>query len=442
MNEDLSLTYAAMASQSEQARVYTGYYEGKQPLLYTHERLRQVFGRSTVNFIQNWVAVVVDSTLDRIVFKGWDNPDPDANELLDGYYENNRLRWISRQVHRDAVVTGNGFLMVDLVDGLLRTYYNSPEQVVVLYKDDDPSEKYVGAKSFYDSASNTSHYNIYYPDHIEKYAQEGKIGSYSSLRLVDDISNPFGKIPIIHFRNYNELVNVLPLQNAINKVFSDMMVVAEFSAFPQRWMITNADISSLVSSPQSIMKIPKGASDEESTSIGEFGTANMGMYLETIDKLTNAIAIITRTPKHYLLNTGSNLSGEALSVMESPLVKKVIQLMEGYEESWKELAGYITQEKGTTVTWDKPETTLQMSTAQAMQTEVNVGIPLVTVLRRQGWNETDIQQMLSDLEQERIRNAKLAKSAYDLALLRLSQNNTPEVPETSEVDQSELAEQE
>jgi hypothetical protein len=77
-------------------------------------------------------------------------------------------------------------------------------------------------------------------------------------------------------------LNVIPLQDAINKTFSDMMVVAEFNAFPQRWMITNADISSLTASPESIMKIPKGASDEEGTEVGEFGTANLGMYLDTI----------------------------------------------------------------------------------------------------------------------------------------------------------------
>lgn len=442
MNEDLKLAYNALVTQANGARKLIKYYAGDQPLLYTHERLKQVFDRSTVNFIQNWCAVVIDTTCDRMVLKGWDNPAKDANNSLDEFWKSQYLQTISRQVHKDAIVSGNGFIMLDYVGNELRAFYNSPSQVVVLYQDDDPLEKRLGCKTYFEATTGMSHLNLYYPDRIEKYEYKGEATTETSYTLVEEIPNIFGRVPIIHYRAKSELINVVPLQDAINKTFSDMMVVAEFNAFPQRWMITNADISSLTASPQSIMRIPKGASDEEGTSVGEFGTANLAMYLDTIDKLTNTIAVISRTPKHYFMSTGANISGEALTVMETPLIKKVSQLMESFEEKWLELSSYVVESEDTICTWEPAETKQIATQTNAMKTMKDMGIPLVTILRKFGWGEDEIQQMLADMEEEKAKNADIAETALEMARIRLQQSNNPYVPEVNEQTQVERGEAE
>ena len=45
---------------------------------------------------------------------------------------------------------------------------------------------------------------------------------------------------------------MIPLQNAINKLVTDLMVAAEYGAFMQRWIISNADTSSLKNAPNEI----------------------------------------------------------------------------------------------------------------------------------------------------------------------------------------------
>lgn len=442
MNNDLKLVYSALVEQSARANANLRYYLGDQPLMYTHERLREVFQRATMNFVQNWCAVVIDTTADRMVLKGWDNPNKAINGSLDLFWKAQTLQTGSRQVHKDALITGNGFMMMDIVDGELRAFYNSPSQVVVLYEDDDPFKKRVGGKVFYEASTDTTHLNLYYPDRIEKYVQAGKKASMDGMELVEEIPNSFGKIPIIHFRAQSELTNVIPLQDAINKTFSDMMVVAEFNAFPQRWMITNADISSLVASPSSIMRVPKGTSDEEDTSIGEFGTANLGMYLETIDKLTNTIATISRTPKHYFSHTGANISGEALTVMETPLTKKVKQLEETFDERWLELSRYVEDADDTVCVWDRIETEQIVTQSNAMKTMKDMGVPLVTILRKFGWGEDEIQQMLADMEEEKVKNADIAETALEMARIRLQQSNNPYLPEVNAQTQVERGEAE
>ena len=48
MDNDLKSAYGALIKQAGKARAYQKYYLGDQPLMYTHERLRQVFERSSV----------------------------------------------------------------------------------------------------------------------------------------------------------------------------------------------------------------------------------------------------------------------------------------------------------------------------------------------------------------------------------------------------------
>jgi hypothetical protein len=229
------------------------------------------------------------------------------------------------------------------------------------------------------------------------------------------------------------------LQDTINKLFSDMMVVAEFNAFRQRYAITNADISKLINAPQTIWKFPKDDSDVEPTKLGEFSETNLGTYLDTIDKITNAIAIITRTPKHYFYSTGANISGEALMVMEAPLVKKCQQLMDQFEVSWLRLANILVPSDNTVCIWERPQTEQVLTEAQAMQIMAGMGVPLVTALRRYGWTGDEIEQMLQDQKEEKAKNADLAAQALEIANLRLEQSNNP-LPSAPLMTQQEAGE--
>ena len=73
----------------------------------------------------------------------------------------------------------------------------------------------------------------------------------SGMMIPDDEMSPggvaqntTGEIPVFHFmtnqKRASELDNAIPIQYTVNKLIAYMMVTSEFSAFPQRWIITNA----------------------------------------------------------------------------------------------------------------------------------------------------------------------------------------------------------
>jgi len=78
----------------------------------------------------------------------------------------------------------------------------------------------------------------------------------------------------------------------------------------------------------------------------------------------------------------------------------------------------------------------------AMQTMVAMGIPLVTVLKRFGWGQDDINQMIADMKEDKKRNADLAEAALETAVIRLQQSNNPYLPEMNTQTQTERGEAE
>ena len=69
--------------------------------------------------------------------------------------------------------------------------------------------------------------------------------------------NPYGEIPVFHFRPNRHAKgelskSITTLQDAVNKLLADMMVAAEFGAFKQRWIISNADTKALKNAPNEV----------------------------------------------------------------------------------------------------------------------------------------------------------------------------------------------
>jgi hypothetical protein len=191
-------------------------------------------------------------------------------------------------------------------------------------------------------------------------------------------------------------------------LFQDMMVAAEFGAFKQRYAITHADISALKNSPNIIWNIPAGDGEGEATQVGEFTPTDLDNYLKAMDHIANDIARISKTPKHYMFSQGGDPSGEALIAMEAPLNKKVTGTIDRLKPVWAQVAAFLLQLDGTdgitpkdiTPLFDEPATVQPRTAAEIREINVRTGIPLVNTLRREGWTEQEIQQLLDDKRME------------------------------------------
>ena len=120
--------------------------------------------------------------------------------------------------------------------------------------------------------------------------------------------------------------------------------------------------------------------------------------------------MISRTPRHYFFTQTGTPSGEALIAQEAPLNKKALDYQERYAATWRRLMAFMVRLAGgsieardITLRWDVVETVQPFTQAQARQIGVAAGIPLRTLLRREGWTAAELELLERDLQEENAR---------------------------------------
>jgi len=429
--KDLQLAFKTLKAKQEPYNTLFQYYDGDQPLVYTAQRLAEIFKDLDAYFAENWCSVVVDSERDRINLREI-YVNGTANRAWKEIWEGSEISLESDDVHEATLVAGEGYFIAwPDDDGVMQGYHNDPRLVHLFYERSEPRKKKFAAKWWVDDGERLS-MTLYYADHLEYYRssnQAKNVTEASSMTATKEpvAENPYDEVPVFHFRLgqrkvKSDLKNVIPIQNGINKLLTDMMVTAEFGAFPQRYVISNATVNGkLKNAPSEIWDIPAGDGIGQQTQAGQFSAADLENYLKGIDNLATAISSITRTPKHYFFQVGSNLSGEALIAMEAPLNKKASDRIERFSPAWKQVTLFMLKASGAEVRpeqvdvmFDKPETVQPFTQAQTRLTNVSAGMPLTTVLREEGKSEQFIAQMMKDKEAEEAeKQASLSKSLLE-----------------------------
>jgi hypothetical protein len=377
MIEDVLRAYRAIAEKQARVARYFDYYDGEAEAPLVSKRLKDVYQDELNDLSENWAATVVDAVADRIALQKLEGPDAGASQTLADITEATELLLEADEVHRHALIAREGFLIVwpSPETDELEVYAQHPAACTAFYDPNAPNYMQFAAKTY--DADGLRHLVLYYRDVIEEWASTAPLNSslevYTQSRswqLVSSAENPYDVIPVFHFRperrRYrSELDNVIPLQDAVNILVTNMLVTSEFGAAPMKWVITNADLPKrLRIAPNEIWEIPAGDDGEQPTSVGQFGAANLENFLGVIDHFITSIAIISRTPRHYFYRQGGDPSGEALRVMEAPLVKKAERYIARFASTWKQVGAFLlllakTQApaRSIVVTFDDPETT-------------------------------------------------------------------------------------
>lgn len=427
MSTDLERAFNALYAKQKPYNDLFAYYEGDQPLTYMNSsRMQKIFQGLDGYFAQNWCSVVIDSVRDRINLRNIEVKG-DAAKVWKEMWEGSRLELESDEVHEAELIAGEAFMICWKNDvGMMEAYFNDPRMCHMFYDAQYPRKKEFAAKWFVDD-DERMRLTLYYADRLEYYISKGKAKTATRASAFEPFSesaeNPFKEIPVFHFRKSSklrsDLKNVVPIQNATNKLVADMMVAAEFGAFKQRYVISNAETQGkLLNSPDIIWDIPAGDGIGQQTQVGQFDETPLSNYLEGIEKQVVAISSITRTPKHYFFQIGSNISGEALIAMEAPLNKKAQDRIDRYAPEWKDVALFMLKHSGNevkpgdvTVRFDRPETIQPYTQAQTRQLNFAGGVALETTLREEGKSDIEIAQAMKDIEKQKTRDANLA-TAY------------------------------
>lgn len=404
MNNDLYSALSSLEKKQPYHRRAWDYYEGRHPLIFSSAKLKQVFRRLDARFTLNWCSVVIDASADRINLKSIDVPGiPEADTLLSKRFQETELNLDSAEVHRSILTTGEAFVFLwrDSVRHPVEAYVHDADRCHVEYDPEHPKQKRFAAKWWH--ANSTQHLSLYYPDRIEHYVNHRGSGAGSWL-LTDLSENPFGEVPVFHFRrdrarNSGELQSIYEIQDAVNKLLNDLMICSEFGVFAQRYIVSNAETGVLKNSPSEIWQIPAGDGAGEKTQVGQFEPMRLSNFLEPMAELASAIAIISRTPRHYFLRQGGDPSGESLLAMESPLIHKVSRIIDQVTPVWNDIGRFILKLEGIEVSrqevaakFEPPQGIPPKLKADIRQLSVNAGIPLETHLRREeGWTDEELQ---------------------------------------------------
>jgi len=380
------------------------YYEGDADLRYSAERLATVFPQMTdVNFSLNLCALVVDTYGQRINLTGFNYGGEDDVENVT-VCEQLRELFTELELHNESDLVTTGVLVfgeayymvwVDPITEEVQGYYHDPRVCHIKYADDNPRRRESAAKWYYDAATKRVHLTIYYPDRLEYYQSRGVFASFEDFKrdTIFEVSQPaepntFGEIPFFHFRfspvsTRSELTSVIPVQDAVSKLLTDMMVASEFGSFRQRWVITNSDIGMLTNAPNEIWDLPAGDEESGKTQVGEFSPTDLQNYLGAVSAYIQSLGAISGIPR-YIIEPGSGEpSGESLRAQEGPLVKRAKKYIELFEAPWSRAMsfayrlayGVALDESDMKPTFENPNLSMPSLDAMVLETLNRAEIP-------------------------------------------------------------------
>lgn len=405
------------------------YYGGDHDTAIT-DRLKK-FLPPRLQFRDNFMNVVVDSLSERLTVLGFDIEDETISEWVGELWGRNRMDHMQNVVHTETIMLGDSYLLCDWdeLNERPRWTHQMAEMIVPHYNEntreiDWASKKWIQRPHIGEEPE--TRLNLYYPDRVEKFVARGGVWArYSEpeepwpVPWVDGSGEPIG-VPLIHFRNrpmgsdfgQSEIINVIPMQDLLNKSLIDLTMILDTLAFPQRYTLNvNHGSSRLDILPGSVTEFH---SEYDGGTVGQWNAATVDGPLKSIEALVQHIAGTTRTPQHLFQIIGGIPSGEALKTAESGLVNKAKQRMVNFGNSWEDalmLAMRIQGVFGTALpeieegsiqtTWDDPETRNEQAHMESLKAKMELGITKHQIWREMGYTQEQIDQMDEDNTQER-----------------------------------------
>jgi hypothetical protein len=351
-------------------------------------------------------------------------------------WQRNNLDLYSDIAHETMLVTGHAYVIVGPREGdddIPLVTVEHPLEVITQHAAGDTKLITAALKRWWDEESGIAYATLYTPDKIYRYQGTNAstdirpVGAQSWIPRQGEApavaDNPFkGVVPVVPLTNRqklngagrSELVDLIPLQDAVNKLTNDMLVASEFSAFRQR-ILTGMEIPEdehgniipdfdLKASINRLLVIK-----DEDVKVHEFGVTDLQNYVGAIEHLRDSMAAISRTPPQYLVGQVVNVSGEALKAAESGLVQKVKRRERFTGEGWEEAMRLAFQLIGdderaeaydAETIWGNPEIMSDAAMADSLAKWAGLGVPKQALWERGGASPQEVKRWLQMRAQE------------------------------------------
>lgn len=393
-------------------KVYDDYYESKHNLAFASITFKNVFGDLFTDLADNWCELIIDATEERLNVDGFRiGRDPESDTDAWKMWQANQLDLESQMAHTDAMIMGESAVIIwndpDRPDIPLMTVEH-PHQVIVAHAAGNRRRRAAALKRWRGD-DGVNYATVYLPDGVYKYqsssrasvfatAASGEQAAHWKQRQVDGedwpLANPLGVVPVVPLVNKprllkpgrSEIAQVIPLQDAVNKLLADMLIAAEFESFRQRYatgleLPTDDDGKVISDFRHAIDRL--WVSADHDTKFGEFSPHDLTNFTTAIDMIVQHLASKTRTPPHYFYLSGQFPSGETIKSAETGLVAKVTRKQRSFGESWEEVIrlGFAVLDDGRSdetaseTIWADPESRTESEHVDAVVKRRSLGVP-------------------------------------------------------------------
>ncbi len=352
--------------RGEKVARFRRYVDGEHDAQMTQEMrklLRITDNDSGAPFNSNKTDDVIETMADRLKVERIEGDNDAATQWAADLLDENRFDGLQMDVHDAALTDGDTYILEEWDDEAQMTRFchemawDGVTGMTVVYASSYKSDLAAAIKVWTETEkdyADTTRVNIYYPDRIEKYVSKGgaalakyidpKMPEVWPLPWVDASGKALG-VPVVPVKNRtrkkgdfgkSELENMLPLQDAHNRVMASTVMTTELTAFaiyvsigftPSAAMtpgmiitITNKDGSPLTKDQVADFKKIEGSSLEQ--------------FIKVLEYIEGQIESTTRTPN---MKTNANLSGEAMKLSENKLIGKVERFEVKAGNSWEDV---------------------------------------------------------------------------------------------------------
>jgi hypothetical protein len=458
---------------AEKVRDVRAYYDGDHPTMLTQrqqEFLGPLLTESEWPFSHNLVKSVIDTLRERLEVNGFTvngespddsdeaagDPNAEAAGLFWDWWVENRMDSQQVRLYRRTMRDGTSFVMVDFDQTKqiprLTLHHVDDGTVGVSYHRDpgDPNVVMFANRYWYTfdpltpGETGIERKTTYLPGEIRKYKRNAKTtngwepttdpedGDTWPIPWVDASGAPLG-VALIEFQNPggSEIGQIIPLQNALNKAWLDLIAAADAQGFPVMAIEYADSNGGLLTDDDDIegtdeFRIAPGRAIELfGAHLNRIPGADLSSMMAVIDQITNAISGVSRVPSYYLrpIGGGEVPSGEALKQLESGLVKRAQEKQLVFGQSWQDvftLAAKLAETFGgvnipdpmTIATqWEDPNVRNELGEAQTAQIHKLLNVPDQAIWRRLGYSPEEIAGFRDDARLERAQDVASIASA-------------------------------
>lgn len=436
----LDRLYKRLIDRIPMIEKFNDYYIGDHPLPFVPERMREGLKRNMRMTRTNYMGLVVDSMVERMVIEGF-RIGADYEEELWRIYQANHLDAESPQAWLEAAKSGMAYMLVGPNPDDVKTPIISvehPSQAIVEHAAGMRRKRVAGLKVWVDDWTAELAGELHLPETVCEFRGKASGGPKPQWRQISERPNPLKEVSLVELPNnprlmvggVSELADLTDIQDRINLTVAGRILVQRYGADPQKWA-TGYPSEDEDGNPQPLdVGIDRMVtSDVKETQFGQWQAAPLDPYSMAKKEDVKDIASRSRTPAQYLLSGDfSNVNGETLKASESGLVSKVRQRCrphgEGVEDVMRmaaKLAGIPLQtpERMETI-WRNPEFRTEGELVDALTKMATLRVPLDALWER--WGATP-------QERERWREMLDAEAARELTagMKAIQDADTPSV---------------